>query len=108
MQPHRVLPPSHTHSYILWQVVPRTMQGAHCARIRVANDTRAWETGKVLFFDDSWEHEVGRVCLAVCVAMCVWLCVCDRVCVWLCLDDRVHAMPTPFVWLRFAFVTGVE
>jgi hypothetical protein len=33
-----------------------------CARIRVGNETRAWETGRVLFFDDSWEHEVWHDC----------------------------------------------
>lgn len=34
----------------------------HCATLRVANVTRAWENGKVLFFDDSFEHEVFNHC----------------------------------------------
>lgn len=29
-----------------------------CTVFRVANDTRSWEAGRVLFFDDSFEHEV--------------------------------------------------
>mmetsp|Transcript_48536 Transcript_48536/g.95190 ORF Transcript_48536/g.95190 Transcript_48536/m.95190 type:complete len:346 (+) Transcript_48536:182-1219(+) len=29
-----------------------------CCRIRVANETRAWQEGKVLVFDDAFEHEV--------------------------------------------------
>ena len=33
-----------------------------CARIRVGNETRAWAAGRVLFFDDSWEHEVWNEC----------------------------------------------
>jgi hypothetical protein len=33
-----------------------------CARIRVGNETRAWERGRVLFFDDSVEHEVWNDC----------------------------------------------
>jgi hypothetical protein len=37
-------------------------RGEPCARLRVGNETRAWEGGKVLFFDDSWEHEVTHAC----------------------------------------------
>ncbi|XP_063781303.1 aspartyl/asparaginyl beta-hydroxylase [Pseudophryne corroboree] len=36
-------------------VIPR-----HGCRIRCANDTRTWEEGKVLIFDDSFEHEVWQ------------------------------------------------
>ncbi|XP_069587498.1 aspartyl/asparaginyl beta-hydroxylase isoform X4 [Ranitomeya imitator] len=36
-------------------VIPR--QGC---KIRCANDTRSWEEGKVLIFDDSFEHEVWQ------------------------------------------------
>ena len=44
-------------------VVPRdAATGAACARMRVGNETRAWEEGRVLFFDDSWEHEVWNDC----------------------------------------------
>jgi hypothetical protein len=33
-----------------------------CARMRVGNETRAWRKGGVLFFDDSFEHEVWNDC----------------------------------------------
>eukprot|EP00051_Salpingoeca_urceolata_P032800 m.17496 g.17496 ORF g.17496 m.17496 type:complete len:552 (+) comp5471_c0_seq1:39-1694(+) len=33
-----------------------------CATLRVANQTRAWQENKVLFFDDSFEHEVYNHC----------------------------------------------
>eukprot|EP00040_Diaphanoeca_grandis_P000702 m.16234 g.16234 ORF g.16234 m.16234 type:complete len:492 (-) comp10944_c0_seq1:245-1720(-) len=33
-----------------------------CAFFRVKNETRGWESGKVLFFDDSFEHEVHNKC----------------------------------------------
>ena len=33
-----------------------------CATLRVANVTKAWEKGQVLFFDDSFEHEVFNHC----------------------------------------------
>jgi Aspartyl/Asparaginyl beta-hydroxylase len=36
--------------------------GGPCAHIRVGNESRAWRAGEVLFFDDSWEHEVEHVC----------------------------------------------
>jgi len=36
--------------------------GLGCARIRVANETRRWEAGSVLFFDDSFQHEVHNDC----------------------------------------------
>jgi hypothetical protein len=39
---------------------PRT--GLGCARIRVGNETRRWAAGSVLFFDDSFEHEVPNDC----------------------------------------------
>jgi len=32
------------------------------AEIRVGNETRAWKQGTVIFFDDSWEHEVWNRC----------------------------------------------
>lgn len=32
--------------------------GAPCAALSVANETRAWVEGQVLFFDDSWLHSV--------------------------------------------------
>jgi aspartyl/asparaginyl beta-hydroxylase (cupin superfamily) len=33
-----------------------------CATLRVGNETRAWAAGRVLFFDDSFEHEVVNRC----------------------------------------------
>ena len=36
--------------------------GLGCARIRVGNETRRWAEGAVLFFDDSFEHEVWHDC----------------------------------------------
>ena len=36
--------------------------GLGCARIRVGNETRRWREGAVLFFDDSFEHEVWNDC----------------------------------------------
>ena len=43
--------------------VPKDLHtGLGCARIRVANETRRWEAGGVLFFDDSFEHEVWNDC----------------------------------------------
>ena len=32
------------------------------ADLRVGNEVREWESGKVLLFDDSWEHEVYNGC----------------------------------------------
>ena len=43
-------------------IVPRDTAGQPCARLRVGNETRAWEQGRVLFFDDSFEHEVWNDC----------------------------------------------
>jgi aspartate beta-hydroxylase len=34
----------------------------NCATLRVGNETRSWEEGKVLLFDDSFEHEVRNDC----------------------------------------------
>ncbi|CAJ1433404.1 unnamed protein product [Effrenium voratum] len=36
--------------------------GKPCAWLRVGNETRAWREGEVLFFDDSFEHEVSNTC----------------------------------------------
>eukprot|EP01062_Namystynia_karyoxenos_P039476 TRINITY_DN28685_c0_g1_i1.p1 TRINITY_DN28685_c0_g1~~TRINITY_DN28685_c0_g1_i1.p1 ORF type:complete len:489 (+),score=74.84 TRINITY_DN28685_c0_g1_i1:73-1467(+) len=33
-----------------------------CARIRVADETRRWEQGRILMLDDSFEHEVWNEC----------------------------------------------
>ena len=42
--------------------VPLKRDGEGCARIRVGNETRRWSQGRVLFFDDSFEHEVWNDC----------------------------------------------
>jgi hypothetical protein len=33
-----------------------------CARMRVGNETREWQAGVAVLFDDSWEHEVWSHC----------------------------------------------
>jgi hypothetical protein len=33
-----------------------------CARLRVGNETRPWVQGRVLAFDDSFEHAVDNTC----------------------------------------------
>ena len=33
-----------------------------CASMRVANESKAWTEGRVLAFDDSFEHEVVNDC----------------------------------------------
>ena len=44
---------------------PKQADGATpCASIRVGNETRSWEKRGVLFFDDSFEHEVVHECSA--------------------------------------------
>lgn len=43
-------------------IVPRNNGGAPCARLTVGNETRAWEEGGVLFFDDSFLHSVKHDC----------------------------------------------
>ena len=46
-------------------VVPGSgTDGAECAAFRVGAETRrgAWEEGRVIFFDDSWSHEVVNGC----------------------------------------------
>lgn len=41
---------------------PRESSNGPCARMRVGTEWRAWANGSVLFFDDSFEHEVESVC----------------------------------------------
>ena len=36
--------------------------GSECARMRGGNSTRGWGVGQVIFFDDSFEHEVRNEC----------------------------------------------
>lgn len=36
-----------------------------CAALTVGNETRAWEAGRVLFFDDSFTHAVANACDAL-------------------------------------------
>jgi hypothetical protein len=40
-----------------------------CARMRVGNESRSWVEGGVLFFDDSFEHEVHNECDATRVVL---------------------------------------
>jgi hypothetical protein len=39
-------------------VVP---EHGRCSCLRVGNKTRPWQEGRVLFFDDSFEHEVREM-----------------------------------------------
>eukprot|EP00039_Didymoeca_costata_P015307 m.258344 g.258344 ORF g.258344 m.258344 type:complete len:132 (+) comp16192_c0_seq44:1336-1731(+) len=39
-------------------IVPTTSAMKQCAFFKVGNSTKGWEEGKILFFDDSFEHEV--------------------------------------------------
>jgi len=41
--------------------VPR-VEGRHCSSITVGDETRHWEEGEVLMFDDSYLHEVSHEC----------------------------------------------
>lgn len=44
-------------------IVPSSKQDEDpCAYIRIANQTHSWSEGDVLFFDDSYEHEVWNKC----------------------------------------------
>ena len=43
-------------------VIPRAADGTPCARMRVDSEWRAWEQDAILFFDDSFEHEVVSEC----------------------------------------------
>jgi hypothetical protein len=54
-----------------------------CARMRVGNETRAWREGGVLFFDDSFEHEVRNECDAT------------RVVLQVVFDHPEYAPPAP-------------
>ena len=36
--------------------------GAPCATLTVGGVTKAWKTGRTLFFDDSWKHSVVNAC----------------------------------------------
>eukprot|EP00927_Polykrikos_kofoidii_P066467 TRINITY_DN62068_c0_g1_i1.p1 TRINITY_DN62068_c0_g1~~TRINITY_DN62068_c0_g1_i1.p1 ORF type:complete len:655 (-),score=86.11 TRINITY_DN62068_c0_g1_i1:17-1981(-) len=50
-----------TNGQLKWHFGLIVPSGA-CATLRVANETHAWENGKILFFDDSFEHEVRNLC----------------------------------------------
>lgn len=45
-------------------VVPQGGSGKPCATLRIQNETRVWEIGRVLAFDDSFKHEVRNRCAA--------------------------------------------
>ena len=42
--------------------VPLDAKQRPCARLSVGNETRAWEEGHILFFDDSFRHSVEHSC----------------------------------------------
>ncbi len=63
LDPHTWLKPhcGHTNAQLkmhLGLIVPRYNNASACALFRVGEETRAWEQGEVMFFDDSFEHEV--------------------------------------------------
>ena len=41
-------------------VIPQGPAGRACAHLRVAKDRHAWQLGKLLFFDDSFDHEASE------------------------------------------------
>lgn len=55
-----------------------TVDGSGCSTLRVGKETRhgAWEEGRVLFFDDSFEHEVLNGCDRRRYALCTTTCLC--------------------------------
>lgn len=42
--------------------VPVRPNGEACAHLKVGTERRTWANGEVLFFDDSFEHEVHNDC----------------------------------------------
>ena len=59
----------HTHTHYNFRLkfhvgllIPRAPDGSFCANLTVAGKSRAWEEGKVLFFDDSFTHSVRSTC----------------------------------------------
>ena len=50
-----------TNGQLKWHLGLR-IPGDDCAMIRVSNETRAWRQGELLFFDDSFDHEVWNRC----------------------------------------------
>jgi len=50
-----------TNGQLKWHLGLRIPSGG-CATLRVANETRSWREGDLIFFDDSFEHEVWNRC----------------------------------------------
>eukprot|EP00698_Gefionella_okellyi_P014491 TRINITY_DN4019_c0_g1_i9.p1 TRINITY_DN4019_c0_g1~~TRINITY_DN4019_c0_g1_i9.p1 ORF type:complete len:443 (-),score=88.91 TRINITY_DN4019_c0_g1_i9:1098-2426(-) len=64
LQPHCGLTNAQL-KFHLGLIVPQDAVTAQpCASMRVGNETRQWHQDQVLFFDDSWEHEVWNRCNA--------------------------------------------
>mmetsp|Transcript_163035 Transcript_163035/g.522799 ORF Transcript_163035/g.522799 Transcript_163035/m.522799 type:complete len:483 (-) Transcript_163035:273-1721(-) len=52
-----------TNRVLKWHLglyVPAMPEG--CAQFQIANESRTWQEGQILFFDDSFEHEVWNRC----------------------------------------------
>ncbi|CAE8614475.1 unnamed protein product, partial [Polarella glacialis] len=60
--PRAWLKPHHgvTNGQLKWHLGLRVP--GDCATMRVGNESRSWTEGEVLFFDDSFEHEVWNRC----------------------------------------------
>lgn len=41
---------------------PQVIPAGECAKLTLSEESRAWTEGEVLFFDDSFEHEVRNRC----------------------------------------------
>ena len=62
LHPHCGLTNAQLKMHLGLEVPVDAATGLGCARIRVGNETRRWREGAVLFFDDSFEHEVWHEC----------------------------------------------
>ena len=58
LHPHCGLTNAQLKMHLGLEVPVDAATGLGCAQIRVGNETRRWREGAVLFFDDSFEHEV--------------------------------------------------
>ena len=62
LRPHCGMTNAQLKMHLGLEVPVDVATGLGCARIRVGNETRRWREGAVLFFDDSFEHEVWHDC----------------------------------------------
>jgi aspartate beta-hydroxylase len=62
LHPHCGVSNAHLKMHLGLDAPVSAATGEGCARIRVGNETRRWAEGRVLHFDDSFEHEVYNDC----------------------------------------------